>query len=193
MISVAAGTARLRRLPLLVWVAALVTVLVGLTAALGGLGSAPDRGWPVAPGEEILLTRWRIHVDRAALVDESYAGQQRDPRIRVELRIEFIADETECCLTDRMLEVRYAGRTSVHPLDDYRDPRSILHFDPDVVAAHVLLFRIEPVDLPTPVPDRVEVVVRDERRTSSPIWSEWVAGYAAASVDLPCPDERRRR
>jgi hypothetical protein len=184
---------RLRRLPLLAWVGALAIVLVGLTATLGGFAEAPDHGRPVGPGEEILLTRWRVHIDRATLIDETYDGQQPDPRIRLEVRLEFTGEQTECCLTDGVLEVRYAGRTQDNVIDDYGEPRSILGFDPGVVASHVLLFQLEPVELPAPVPDRVAVVVRDERPSRSPIWTGWQVSHAVASVDLPCPDERRRR
>ena len=47
--------------------------------------------------------------------------------------------------------------------------------------------------LPTTPPDRVEVVVRDERPSRSLILTDWALAGAVASVDLPCNDERARR
>ena len=182
--------AALRRLPLLVWVGALVIVLGGLTAALGGFASAPDRGRPVEVGEEILLHRWRVHVDEAQLLDDTY--QDQDPRIRLTVRLEFIGRETECCLSDGMLEVRYAGHTSADPLDVYTEPRSILGFDPDVPTTRPFDFRLMTSDLPAAPPDSVQVVVRDERPNRSLLWKTWVASHAVASVEVPCPDDRRR-
>ena len=183
--------AALRRLPLLVWVAALVIVMVGLTAAVGGFAPAPDRGRPVEAGEEILLHRWRVHVDEAQLLDDTY--QDRDPRIRLTVRMEFLGRQTECCLSDGMLEVRYAGHTSDDPLDVYTEPRSILGFDPDVPTTHLFDFRLLTSDLPAVPPGSVQVVVRDERPNRSPLWKSWVVSHAVASVEVPCPDERRRR
>ena len=63
--------ARLRRLPPLAWVIAVGVVAVGLTAALGGFAPAPDHGRPVEAGDQVLTQRWRIQVDRAALIDDS--------------------------------------------------------------------------------------------------------------------------
>ncbi|HYI58811.1 MAG TPA: hypothetical protein VEX66_11625 [Microlunatus sp.] len=185
--------ARLRRLPLLVWVGALVIVLVGLTAALGGFAPAPDRGRPVEVGEEILLHRWRVHIDGAQLLDDTYENQARDPRIRLTVRLEFVGQESECCLNDGMLEVRYAGRTADHPNVAYIEPRRTGGFDPDVPTTQHFDFYLKTEDpLATP-PDSVEVVVRDERPNRSPLWKSWVVSHAVASVQVPCPDERRRR
>jgi len=185
--------AGLRRLPLLVWVGALAIVLVGLTAALGGFAPAPDKGRPVAVGEEILLHRWRVHVDGAQLLDDTYENQPRDPRIRLTVRLEFVGEETECCLNDGMLEVRYAGYTADHPNVAYVEPRRTGGFDPDVPTTQHFEFWLKTDDPLTTPPDSVEVVVRDERPSRSPLWKSWVVSHAVASVTVPCPDDRRRR
>ena len=111
MTSAGGPVARLRRLPSVVWLVAVLVVVTGLVAASGGFAPGRDRGRPTAAGEQILLQRWRVHVDRAALVDDSYPGSDPSPRLRVRLRTEFTGDETLCCLSERMIEVRYAGQT----------------------------------------------------------------------------------
>lgn len=186
-------SARLRLLPPALWVGALVVVLVGLTAAFGGFAPAPDRGRPVEAGEQILLQRWRIHVDHAVLVDHSLDGQDPAPRIQLVVRTEFTGDQTLCCLTEGLLEVRYAGRVATRVMTPSSEPRSILGFDPGVEVTRTLEFPIDPVDLPTPAPRRVEVVVRDERPSRSLILEDWVLAAAVATVEMNCPDERARR
>lgn len=184
----------LRRLPLLVWVGALVAVLVGLTGALGGFAPALDHGRPIGAGEEITIQRWHVHVDDAVLVDDSYASNDPDPRIRVTLRLEFLGEASECCLSDRLLEVRYAGAVATNPWAVSEELRSAtLDFDPDVATTRVLEFSVSDVTVPAPAPDTVEVVVRDERPGRSPLWPIWSASTAVASVELPVTDLRRRR
>ncbi len=183
----------LRRLPPLVWVTAVAVVAIGLTAALGGFAPAPDHGRPVEAGERVLTQRWQIRVDRAALIDDSYPGQDPDPRIRVWLRTRYTGDESLCCLTERMIEVRYAGQSLTRIWASPLDPRSTLGYDPDVEVARVLEFPLEHDVLPTTLPDRVEVVIRDERPSRSLILTDWVVAPALAEVDLACPDERSQR
>jgi hypothetical protein len=182
--------ARLQRLPPLVWVLTVAVVVTGLVAALGGFAPARDVGRPAVAGEQILTSRWRIQVDRAALVDVG-AGDP-EPRIRVWLRTEFDGDDTLCCLLEGMFEVRYAGQALTRIWSSEEDPRSLLGFDPQVRVSRVLDF---PLDGPVPdtVPDEVEVVIRDERPPRSLILTDWELGSAVAGVVLACPDERVAR
>lgn len=184
----------LRRLPLLVWVGASAVVLIGLTGAFGGFAPALDHGRVARPGEEILLQRWHVHVDDAALVDDSLEGQEPDPRIRLTVRLEFLGTESECCLTDGMLEARYAGVVTDGPWAVYEELRSSNQdFDPDVPTTRVLDFPLDGPDVPPSAPETVDVVVRDERPSSSPLWATWIPSAAVATVELPVSDLRRRR
>jgi hypothetical protein len=187
------GRAALRRLPVAAWLLAVALALIGTVAVFGGFAPAPDRGRPVEVGEEIALQRWRVHVDRAALVDDSYEGQERDPRIRVSLRLEFVGAETECCLSEGLFEVRYAGQAVTRTLSSPGELRSALNHDPGVDTTRSLDFPLEAEALPGALPGRVEVVVRDERPGRSLILQEWVVTHAVAAVDLRCPDQRTRR
>ena len=193
MISRGTAAARLRRLPPLVWVVAVALVATGLVSALGGFAPASDRGRPVAPGDEILTQRWRLHIDAAALVDDTPANADPDPVIRVRLRTEFTGPKTLCCLSERMLEVRFGGQVVTRTRTADEDSRSTLGYDPEVMVARVLEFPLESSTLPDPLPDRVEVIVRDERRSRSLILDDWRVTHAVAGVDLPCPDDRERR
>lgn len=193
MTSGGSPAARLRRLPPAVWVGAVLVVVTGLVAAFGGFAPGLDRGPVVAPGEQILLQRWRVHVDRAALVDDSYVGSEPRPRVRIRLRLEFIGHETICCQSERMIEVRYAGQAVTQNWPADGELRSSLGFDPGVEVTVAADFPLAFEGFPATPPDRVEVVVRDERRSRSLILTEWVASDAAATVVLSCPDERVRR
>lgn len=192
MTSVGGPRARLRRLPPVVWVLAVAVVVTGLVAALGGFAPAQDVGRTVAAGEQVQTSRWRIQVERAALV--AVGTSEPEPRVRVWLRTEFTGDETLCCLLDGMLEVRYAGRalTRVWSVSE-EDPRSLLGFDPLVEVDRVLDFPLEDVALPGDPPSEVEVVIRDERPTRSLLSDDWELGPAVADVVLACPDERTAR
>lgn len=185
--------ARLRRLPPVVLVLAVLLVVSGLVAVLGGFAPGQDRGRDATPGEQILLQRWRVHVDRAALVDDSYAGSEPRPRVRIRLRLEFIGHETICCLAERMVEVRYAGQVVTQNWPADGELRSSLGFDPGVEVTVAADFPLAFEGLPATPPDRVEVVVRDERPSRSLILTDWAASDAAATVVLSCPDERVRR
>jgi hypothetical protein len=193
MTSGGSPVARLRRLPPAVWVAAVLVVAGGLIAALGGFAPGQDRGRAVAPGEQILLQRWHVSVERATLVDDSYPGSDPDPRLRIRLRTEFTGDKTLCCLSERMLEVRYAGQVVTRSWPADGELRSSLGFDPGVEVTRVLEFPLEPERFPAAPPDRVQVVVRDERPSRSLILTDWAVAGAVATVELPCPDERARR
>lgn len=193
MTSAGGPVARLRRLPSVVWLVAVLVVVTGLVAASGGFAPGRDRGRPTAAGEQILLQRWRVHVDRAALVDDSYPGSDPSPRLQVRLRTEFTGDETLCCLSERMIEVRYAGQTVTRHWSAPGELRTSLGFDPGVEVARTVEFPLESDGLPANPPERVEVVVRDERPSRSLILTDWAVAGAAAVVDLPCPDERVRR
>lgn len=193
MTSRGTAAARLRGLPPVVWVVAALIVVTGLVAAFGGFSPDQDRGRPVAAGEQILLQRWRLQVDRAALVDDSYPGSDPAPRLQIRLRTEFTGHETLCCLSERMIEVRYAGQTVTRNWPAAGELRSGLGFDPGVEVARTVEFPLEPGALPTELPERVEVVVRDERPSRSLFLTDWAVAGAAATVDLPCPDERARR
>lgn len=193
MTSGTSPAARLRRLPPLVWVLAVLLLLSALVAAFGGFAPGQDRGRAVAPGEQILLQRWHLSVDHAALVDDSYAGSDPSPRLRIRLRTEFLGDETLCCLSERMVEVRYAGQAVTRSWPADGELRSSLGFDPGVEVTRTLEFPLEPGGFLAAPPDRVQVVVRDERPSRSLILTEWAVTGAVATVDLPCPDERERR
>lgn len=130
MTSRGTAAARLRGLPPLVWVVAVLIVVTGLVAACGGFAPGQDRGRPVAAGEQILLQRWRLQVDRAALVDDSYPGSDPAPRLQIRLRTEFTGHETLCCLSERMIEVRYGGQTVTRNWPAAGELRSGLGFDP---------------------------------------------------------------
>lgn len=171
---------------------AVVVVATGVVSALGGFAPVPDRGRPVAPGDQILTQRWRLHIDDAALVDDSPPTADPQPVIRVRLRTEFTGAETLCCLSERMLEVRFGGQVVTRTRTAVGDVRSNLGYDPRVLVARVLEFPLESQALPDPLPDTVEVIVRDERRTRSLILDDWRVSNAAAGVVLPCPDERVR-
>jgi hypothetical protein len=186
-------TGTLRRLHPLLWVLAAAVVATGLVSALGGFAPASDRGRPVAPGDQILTQRWRLHIDAASLVDDSPPNADPDPVIRVRLRTEFTGTETLCCLSERMLEVRFGGRVVTRTQTADEDARSTLGYDPGVMVARVLEFPLESGALPDPLPDRVEIIVRDERRSRSLILDDWRVTHAVAGVDLPCPDDRERR
>ena len=189
------GTSRvtgpLRRLPPLVWVLAVVVVVTGLVSALGGFAPASDRGRPVAPGDQILTHRWQLHIDQAALVDDSPPNGDPDPVIRVRLRTEFTGTKTLCCLSERMLEVRFGDQVVTRTRTANEDVRSTLGYDPGVMVSRVLEFPLDA--LPDPLPDSVEVIIRDERRSRSLILDDWRVTHAVAGVDLPCPDDRARR
>ena len=92
-----------------------------------------------------------------------------------------------------MIELRYAGQSLTRIWASPLDPRSTLGHDPDVEVARVLEFPLEHESLPPTLPDQVEVVIRDERRSRSLILDDWRVTRAAAGLDLPCPDERARR
>ena len=186
-------TARLRRLPLLVWAGALVVVLIGLTAALGGFAPALDHGRPVAAGERITLQRRHLQIDDAVLVDDNYEGENPDPRIWLTVQVEFLGQESTCCMSDGLIEVRYAGAVADHASGVYGELRSpTLDFDPDVPTTRMLEFSVSDVAVPTPAPETVEVVVRDER-PGTVLWPIWSAGSAVATVELPVTDLRGRR
>ena len=191
------GTSRvagpLRRLPPVLWVLAVAVVAAGLVSALGGFAPASDRGRSVAPGDQILTHRWRLHIDDAALVDDSPSNADPDPVIRVRLRTEFTGTKTLCCLSERMLEVRFGGQVVTRTRTADEDVRSTLGYDPGVLVARVLEFPLESDALPDPLPDRVEVIVRDERPSRSLILDDWRVTHAVAGVDLPCADDRARR
>lgn len=191
MTSVSGPRARLRRLPPVFWVLSVAVVVTGLIAALGGFASAPDSGRPAVADEQILTTRWRIQVDRAALVDVGVGDPES--RIRVWMRTEFVGDETLCCLTDGMLEVRYAGQTLTRIWSSEEDPRSLLGFDPGVQVDRVLDFPLEEGRAPAAPPPEVVLVIRGERPSRSVILTDWELGSAVADVVLACPDERTGR
>ena len=184
-------TGALRRLRPLVWVLTVAVVVTGLLSALGGFAPASDRGRPVAPGDQILTHRWRLHIDDAALVDDSPPNADPDPVIRVRLRTEFTGTETLCCLSERMLEVRFGGQVVTRTRTADEDVRSNLGYDPGVMVGRILEFPLDA--LPDPLPDRVEVIVRDERPSRGLILDDWRVTHAVAGVDLPCPDDRERR
>jgi hypothetical protein len=191
------GTSRvagpLRRLPPVLWVLAVAVVAAGLVSALGGFAPASDRGRSVAPGDQILTQRWRLHIDDAALVDDSPPNADPDPAIRVRVRTEFTGTKTLCCLSERMLGVRFGGQVVTRTRTADEDVRSTLGYDPGVLVARVLEFPLESDALPDPLPDRVEVIVRDERPSRSLILDDWRVTHAVAGVDLPCADDRARR
>lgn len=191
MTSVGGPRARSRRLPPVTWVLAVAAVVVGLVAALGGFAPARDVGRPTPAGEQVQTSRWRIQVDRAALVD--LGTSDPEPRIRVWLRTEFLGDETLCCLLDGMLEVRYADQVITRIWSAPDDPRSLLNFDPAVEVARVLDFPLDGTRMPTAPPGTVELVIRDERPSRSLILTDWELGSAVAGVLLACPDERAAR
>lgn len=180
-------------MPPLLWVLAVATVTVGLVAALGGFAPALDRGRLVGAGEQIITQRWLVRVDHARLVDDSPEPNEPRPMVEVRLRIEFTGEETECCLADRLLEVRYAGQAVTTTWSSVEDPRSSIGYDPRVEVARVFEFPLDHRSLPATPPTGVEVVVRDERRSRSLIIDNWVATTATATARLPCPDERVRR
>ena len=177
----------------MLWVLAVLVVVTGLIGAFGGFAPSQDRGRVVPPGEQVLLQRWRVHVDRAALVDDSYPGSDPSPRLRIAVRTEFTGDETLCCLSERMLEVRYAGQVVTRNWPADGELRASLGFDPGVETSRTLEFPLDPGGFLAAPPDRVQVVVRDERPSRSVILTDWAVAGAVATVDLPCPDERERR
>lgn len=191
MTSVGGLRAWSRRLPPVVWVLAVAVVVVGLVAALGGFTPAQDVGRPTSAGEPVQTTRWRIQVDRAALVD--LGTSDPDPRVRVWLRTEFVGDETLCCLLDGMLEVRYADQVLTRIWSSPDDPRSLLGFDPSVEVSRVLDFPLDATRLPTAPPATADVVIRDERPSRSLILTDWELGAVVAGVVLECPDQRAAR
>lgn len=176
----------------LVRVAAVVVaglaLVIGLIAALGGLRPALAGGRTVAVGENVSLQRWSLAVERVAYVDTGLSGLEIDPAVRVWLRITNTTDRTQAGLPERLVTVVADGVEYAAGQPAWGQPRSAT-FDPEVTV--VLGY-----DFPAPggsVPAVVDVVLRDETERKNFVLSDnWRATTPAATVRLPCPDQRQR-
>lgn len=175
-------------------VAAVATVglalVLGLVSALGGFRPALAGGRTVAAGETIRLQRWTIVVERAAYVDTSPSGMEIDPSVRVWLRITNTTDKTIAGLRERLVAVQVDGVEYAVGRAAWGQGRSD-SFDPEVTVGYAYDFTGPAVPVP---PAEVDVLVRDETMRKNFILADnWRPTTPAATVRLPCPDDRQRR
>jgi hypothetical protein len=169
-----------------------LALVIGLIWAVGGFRPALAGGRAAAVGEPIELARWTVVVERAEYVDTSLVGVvEKDPAIRVWLRITNTTDKTLLEPQDRVLAVQVDGTEYAPGEVGWGQLRSALHFDPDVEARFAYDFPWTP---PAPPAPEVVVVVRGETmRKNFVVADNWVVTAPAAAVRLPCPDLRQRR
>ena len=166
-----------------------LAVVVGLVAALGGFRPAVTGGRAVAVGESVRLQRWTIVVERAAYVDTSVSGSEVDPAVRVWLRVTNTTDRTISGLPERLVAVQADGIEYAAGRAAWGQVRSDT-FDPAVEARLAYDFTAPAAATP---PTEIDVVVRDETERRNFILSDvWRSTTPAATVRLPCPDERQR-
>jgi hypothetical protein len=166
-----------------------LVLVIGLVAALGGFRPALAGGRTVAAGETVRLQRWTLAIERAAFVDTSPSGLEVDPTVRVWLRITNTTDRTLSGLPERLVAVSADGVEYAAGREAWGQPRSAV-FDPEVTAALAYDFAAPGGSIPA----TVAVVLRDEtERKNFVISDNWRATTPAATVRLPCPDERQRR
>jgi hypothetical protein len=165
-------------------------MVIGVIWAVGGFRPALAGGRAVAVGEAIVLSRWTVVVERTEYVDTSLAGVEIDPAVRVWMRITNTTERSLYGPADRVMAVQVDG-TELPPGEvAWGQPRSLV-FDPDVEARFAYDFDWAPV--PTPAAE-VRFVVRDETKLKNFVVADnWVVTAPAATVRVPCPDQRQRR
>ena len=175
-----------------------VALLAGVSWAAGGFAKAPAVAGPDgALGEQIVLERWTITVERVALVNTDVDGYEHDPAFRVWASITHTGEESQAFLPDRLIEVVVPGGPK--PARPYLrgDPRGD-QFDPDVPRQVAYDFawpdsQEDPVPV-LPAPDDVSVIVRDEEQSDGYLSGrEWGTADPAAVIKVRVDDERVER
>lgn len=163
---------------------AVVLVVVGVVAVLGGFGERRPRPAEMrGVGDEIAVARYTLRVDGAEWVARSGA----EPELRVAMTLTNTTRDA-LYLSDYAVLVRLADGT-VLPLDDDRTARvwregNVGMFDPLLPEKAVLTIK---KGLPASMPGEIAVFVSDEvPRADGPVSSGgWVFDRMAARVDVP--------
>lgn len=164
--------------------------LLGLIWFLGGFRPALPDGPARAVGEPVESRRWTIAVQRAAYVDTDLSGVDSDPAVRVWLSIVNTTDETQPLLDERIVSARIGGVELPPGRAGWGQLRGSSSFDPDV---RVDLAYDFPLPAGTPIQPEIAVVIRDEAMAKNFVIADnWRVTQPAATVRLPCPDERTR-
>lgn len=175
-----------------------VALLAGVSWVAGGFGKAPREAGPAGSlGEQIVLARWTVTVERVALVNTSEDGSEHDPAFRVWATITNTGEESQAYLSDNLIDVAVSG--GPEPADPYlrNDPRGT-QYDPDVTRRVAYDFAWpetskDPAPL-LPAPEQVSVIVRDEALSNGFLsGEEWGIDGVAAVIDVPVDDQRVRR
>ncbi|HEY5822696.1 MAG TPA: hypothetical protein VIT20_12010 [Propionibacteriaceae bacterium] len=188
------GTALRRRVRgARIWLVPVALVLLAVLVlwVAGGLRTVQATvGQRAEPEELISLARWDLLVHGVELGNRSDYDTAEPTKIKLRLRATFTGEKSVYGLGPQLVVVEtLAGPAGIDPSPLTEGDRRGA-FDPDVAREITLEFAWP--DAPTPAPEILRVLIRDEEEQVNFLYpTAWAVGPGVdLHVDLPCDDRR---